>query len=357
MKYLIYAVLILQCACNPSEEDSNSLYVKTPVIDIGRIPKTNDFEVQFNLTLNSSSKELHIRGFKQSCYCFDITPSNRKIQPGQSASFTTVINLEKTHIDKATNQFHLFAWPIVGRENGKPIILEQAKIEMCGSIYDPLHIDKSEINLGKLLEGEQHSVELEIGVLEPGWEIEVKQEPCFWSAEIFQMTNESVFRIVLSEKERIPLGKFEDTLIVSAKHDANRPIYRSIQISGMIEGRVKINPEQLNFGVLNAGGTFTVSLKLQTPLNSIDYQIKDYEIPDAFRGLESRISKDGQTIDLTLLPVEEGVVNDKVKVLLKSNQGDTRICAVNLSGIVMKKSQGKEARKNGQSVGGANSQY
>ncbi|MBN1518177.1 hypothetical protein JXA32_16565 [Candidatus Sumerlaeota bacterium] len=254
--------------------------------------------------------------------------------------FKAVINFEKTHIDEISKQFHLYAWPVVNKD-GARIILDEAKIEFCGTVYDPLHIEESEIRLGKLLEGRQYSEEVKIGV-ESKWEIGIEQEPQYWKIEIHPIKNEAAYQMVLTEKKMIPSGKFKDTLVLWGKNIENIIIYRNMQISGIIEDRVKIEPERIDFGVVSVGEEIVVSLELKNSDESNRFGIRDYEIPHAFEATEATISKDAHTIEISLLPVEAGLVNDVIKIYVKSKYNDEKICIVSVAGIIIKKSQGKE---------------
>ncbi len=223
--------------------DGPQLVIDEPVFDFGTVEQGTSVEHTFRLR-NAGHAELRLDHVKTSCGCLAGLASASEIPPGGEGRVNVV--LDTTRITGHTTK----VITVYTNDPGAP----SAGLALNGSVTTDIVAAPSPLYLGKLRRGEAVEREIRVTAGRPGATYEVTavehSNPALHTS-LERLPDGSGQRVVVTLEPHIPLGRFNDQLVL--RTTSPRQPALTVSVFASVEGDVVVLPPQVTFGLARAG--------------------------------------------------------------------------------------------------------
>ena len=223
--------------------DGPQLVIDEPVFDFGTVEQGTSVEHTFRLR-NTGHAELRLDHVKTSCGCIAGLASASDIPPGGEGRVNVV--LDTTRIAGHTTK-------VVTVYTNDPVA-PSAGLALNGSVTTDIVASPSPLYLGKLRRGEAVEREIRVAAGRPGATYEVTAvehtNPALRTS-LERLPDGSGQRVVVTLEPHIPLGRFNDQLVL--RTTSPRQPALTVSVFASVEGDVVVLPPQVTFGLARAG--------------------------------------------------------------------------------------------------------
>lgn len=212
--------------------------------DFGTVDRGAKIEHVFRV-VNGGDAPLRLDQVKSTCGCTVALISDPDVAPGREGRVAVTLDTARM-AGRVTKIVTVYT-----NDPEKPT----APLVLTGTVYADLVTSPTALYLGRLRRGETASREIVVVPGRPGATYGVtaveRSHPAL-KAEILPRTDGPGQRIVVQLSKELPLGRFNDSLVLRTNSPREPAI--TVPVFGSVEGDIVVLPPQVTFGVARRGG-------------------------------------------------------------------------------------------------------